>query len=317
MATDKQKITANLWFDSQAEEAATYYTSLFWHSAIGGMTHYGKAGFEIHGQPEGKVMTIEFELEGQQFIGLNGGPIFQLTPAVSFRVDCDARQEVDRLWERLAEGGTALMDLGEYPFSERYGWTQDKYGLSWQVMLRGAREIRQKITPTLMFVGDVCGKAEEAIHLYASVFHNAEVGDILRYGKGEEPDKDGTVKHAAFTLEGQAFAAMDSAHQHRFAFNEAISFMVHCETQEEIDDYWERLSKGGDPAAQQCGWLKDAYGVSWQIAPTALDEMMQDPDKEKVERVTNAFLKMKKLDLATIARAFEGQEARKPLASPR
>ena len=129
------------------------------------------------------------------------------------------------------------MALGEYPFSQRYGWTQDRYGLSWQVMFIGDREIKQNITPTLMFVGDVCGKTEDAIRFYASVFPRSAVGNILRYGQGEEPDKPGTIKHAAFTLDGQEFAAMDSARAHNFQFNEAISFIVHCDNQQEIDDY--------------------------------------------------------------------------------
>jgi predicted 3-demethylubiquinone-9 3-methyltransferase (glyoxalase superfamily) len=158
-----------------------------------------------------------------------------------------------------------------------------------------------------MFVGEVCGRAEEAMHFYASVFHKTKIGDITRYGQDEEPDKEGTIKHAAFMLEGQGFAAMDSAYKHSFAFNEAISFMVHCETQEEIDAYWEKLSKGGDPKAQQCGWLKDQFGVSWQIVPTILAEMLQSPDKDKVERVTTAFLKMKKFDMDTLQRAYEGK----------
>ncbi len=302
-----QNISPHLWFDKEAEEAAKLYTSLFKISKMGKMTRYGKAGFEIHGQPEGKVMTVEFELEGQKFIGLNAGPIFRFTPAVSFLVACKNKDEVDALWAKLSEGGLALMELGDYPFSERYGWTQDRFGLSWQVMFMGARESSQKITPTLMFVGEVCGRAEEAIHFYTSVFHKTKIGDISRYGRGEEPDKEGTIRHAAFTLEGQEFAAMDSAYKHSFAFNEAISFMVHCETQEEIDAYWEKLSKGGDPKAQQCGWLKDQFGVSWQIVPTILAEMLQSPDKDKVERVTTAFLKMKKFDMDTLQRSYEGK----------
>jgi len=181
---------------------------------------------------------------------------------------------------------------------------QDRYGLSWQVMFMGGREIRQRITPTIMFVGKLCGKAQEAIGFYASVFRNAKVGDILRYAEGEEPDKPGTVKHAAFSLEGQDFAAMDSAGMHDFSFNEAISFIVNCDTQEEIDYYWGKLSR--DPSAEQCGWLKDPYTLSWQIVPTAMDEMLKDPDPKKTARVTEAFLKMKKFDLQELRRAYEG-----------
>lgn len=302
-----QKITPNLWFDSQAEEAAKFYTSLFKNSRIGKTTRYGKAGFEIHGQPEGKLMTIEFELEGCEFIGLNAGPIFKFTPAVSFLVACKTKGEVEALWEKLSLGGTALMELGVYPFSEKYGWTQDRYGLSWQVMAMGDRPITQRITPTLMFVGDVCGKAEEAVNFYTSAFHKTKIDHTLRYGKGEEPDKEGTIRHAGFTLEGQEFAAMDSAHPHDFTFNEAISLIVRCATQAEIDGYWDKLSEGGDPKAQVCGWLKDKFGVSWQVSPTVLEEMLQDPDKTKVERVTEAFLKMKKFNIGELRKAFEGR----------
>lgn len=160
-----QKITTNLWFDNQAEEAAIYYTSIFKNSRIKRIARYGKAGFEIHKQPEGKVMTVEFEIEGQEFVALNGGPVFK--------------------------------------------------------------------------------------------------------------------------------------------FNEAVSFIVNCESQEEVDQYWNQLSQSGDPGAQQCGWLKDKYGVSWQIVPTALAAMMSDVDKEKSERVMNAMLAMKKIDLAKLKQAYE------------
>jgi predicted 3-demethylubiquinone-9 3-methyltransferase (glyoxalase superfamily) len=197
------------------------------------------------------------------------------------------------------------MELGAYPISEKYGWLQDKYGLSWQVMFTGDREIKQKITPTLLFVGAVCDKAEEAINFYASVFRNAKINGIFRYNKGEEPDKEGTIKHAAFTLEGQEFAAMDSAHQHNFTFNEAISLIVRCDTQSAIDYYWGRLS--AVPEAEQCGWLKDKYGVSWQIVPTEMDTMMSKGTREQIDRLTQAFLPMKKLDIAKLKQAYEGR----------
>ncbi|PYV41551.1 MAG: hypothetical protein DMG06_16700 [Acidobacteria bacterium] len=289
-----QKITPHLWFDKEAKEAAEFYTSVFKDSNVKDTT-------TLHNTPSGSVDIVTIELTGQRFTLISAGPLFKFNPSVSFLVACKTKDEVDSLWKKLSEGGTALMELGEYPFSERYGWTQDKYGLSWQVMFMGKREIKQKITSTIMFVGDVCGKAEEAINFYASVFHNARIGNILRYGQGEEPDKEGTIKHAAFTLEGRDFAAMDSAHKHNFTFNEAISLMVHCDTQKEIDYYWEKLS--AVPAAEQCGWLKDKYGLSWQIVPTGMDEMMKNKDEKKLARVTEAFLKMKKFDIAALKRA--------------
>lgn len=291
-----QQITPHLWFDNYAEEAARFYTSIFKDSKIKNMT-------TLHNTPSGTVEIFTVELLGQEFTLISAGPLFKFNPSVSFLITCSTKEEVDALWKRLSEGGAALMELAEYPFSEKYGWVQDKYGLSWQVMFIGDRKIKQRIIPTLMFVGKQCGKAEEGINFYASVFGAARVSDILRYSKGEEPDKEGTVKHAAFMLEGQEFAAMDSARGHNFAFNEAISFMVHCETQKEIDYYWGKLS--ADPKAEQCGWLKDKYGLSWQIVPNLMDEMLKDKDKKKIARVTEAFLQMKKLDIAKLKKAYE------------
>ena len=162
-----QKITPNLWFDRQAEEAARFYTSIFKNSRMGDVTHYGKEGFEIHRMPEGTVLTVDFELEGQQFVALNGGPVF--------------------------------------------------------------------------------------------------------------------------------------------TFNESISFIINCEDQTEVDEYWEKLTAGGDEKSQQCGWLKDKFGVSWQVVPVALNKMMLDKNGEKKERAMRAMLQMKKLDLAELERAFEGR----------
>ncbi len=293
----KEKITSHLWFDKEAKEAAEFYTSIFKNSKI-------KDTATLHNTPSGDTDIVNIELSGQEFTLISAGPLFKFNPSISFLVACNTKEEVDALWAKLSKGGRALMDLGTYPFSERYGWTQDKYGLSWQLMFFGDRPIRQRITPTLMFVGKVAGKAEEAINFYVSVFHKATLGDIMRYGKGEEPDAEGTIKHASFTLEGQEFAGMDSARQHDFAFNEAISLMVHCETQEEIDYYWEKLS--ADPNAEQCGWLKDKYSLSWQVVPNIMDDMMKDKDKKKIARVTEAFLKMKKFDIETLRKAYRG-----------
>ncbi len=295
-----QKITPHLWFDTEAVEAADYYSSALPDSKVTNVT-------TIHDTPSGDTDIVSFELMGQSFMAISAGPLFKFTPAASFLISCTTKEEVDTLWARLSEG-SVHMPLESYPFSERYGWTEDRYGLSWQIMLVGEEQAGQRITPTLMFVGKVCGKAEEAINLYTSVFPNSEVGPILRYDKSEEPDEEGTIKYASFLLDGQEFAAMDSARDHDFGFNEAISFLVSCETQEEIDHYWDSLS--AVPEAEQCGWLKDRYGLSWQVVPSAMDEMLRGGTKEQMARVTEAFLKMKKFDLAELRRAYEGPEAR-------
>lgn len=294
-----------LWFDKSAEEAANFYASIFKNSKILNVSKYGDSGSEASGMKKGSVMTVEFELVGQKFLALNGGPIFKFNPSISFFVGCKTEKEVDELWTELSERGKVLMPLEKYPFSEKYGWLQDKYGLSWQIMFVGNREIKQKIVPTLMFIGDVYGKAEEAIKFYASVFKNVKVGDTTLYGKGEKPNKEGTIKHAAFALEDQEFMVMDSNHEHPFKFNESISFMVMCKDQKEIDFIWEKLS--AVPESEQCGWLKDKYGLSWQIVSEDLEKMMQDKNPKKTERVMSAVLKMKKIDIKELKKVYEGK----------
>ncbi len=294
-------ITPHLWFDREAVEAAEFYSSTFRDSRVTDV-------FTLRDTPSGDTDVVSFELFGQPFMAISAGPLFKFTPAVSFLVRCRTKEEVDESWDRLSEGGTALIPLDSYAFSERYGWTEDRYGLSWQVMYDRDGDVQQRLTPTLMFAGDVCGTAEEAVDFYTSVFPDSEVGDVHRYDEGEEPDKDGTIKHARFRLAGQEFAAMDSARAHSAEFNEAISLIVGCETQDEIDYYWERLS--AVPEAEQCGWLKDKFGVSWQVVPAVLAEFLRTGTEEQRTRATEAFLQMTKFDIAELKKAYEGAEAR-------
>jgi predicted 3-demethylubiquinone-9 3-methyltransferase (glyoxalase superfamily) len=304
LVKSKQKIVPHLWFDKEAKKAAEFYTSIFPDSKIAGVT-------SIHETPSGDSDIVSFELWGQQFMAISAGPYFKFNPSVSFIVNFDpsretnASEKLNEAWNKLSEDGKVLMPLDKYPFSEKYGWIQDKYGLSWQLILTNPEgEERPLIVPQLMFVGKQSGNAEEAIHFYLSIFKNANQGHIARYPKGMEPEKEGTIMFSDFSLDNQWFAAMDSAREHNFSFNEAISFMVYCDTQEEIDHYWEKLSVV--PEAEQCGWLKDKYGLSWQIVPIEMDEMMSKGTPEQLERVTKAFLKMKKFDLAELQKAYKG-----------
>lgn len=251
-------------------------------------------------------MTVEFNLAGYELIALNAGPLFNFNPSISFFVVCDSEEEVNRLWETLSDRGMALMPLDRYDWSPRYGWVQDRYGITWQLSLGKLEDVGQKITPTLMYVGDQAGRAEEAVNFYTSVFKNSKIDGISRYTGNEGADPEGHVKHAQFSLDGEKFMVMDSALEHQFGFNEAISLLVSCDSQEEVDYYWKKLADGGEEGP--CGWLKDKFGVSWQISPVRLVEMLYDPDPARVGRVTNAFMKMKKLDIATLEAAFAGDE---------
>ena len=312
-----QKITPHLWYDKEAKEAAEFYCSRFPNSKITNIT-------TLHNTPSGDADIVSFELAGQKFMSISAGPFFKFNPSISFFLNYDpsrdknARKNLDAAWEKLSEGGTVLMPLDKYPFSEHYGWIQDKYGLSWQLILTNPDgEERPFIVPSLLFVGDVCGKAEEASDFYRSVFKNTKQGIVARYPKempartnedvqsGGKPNKEGTIMYTDFMINNHWFAAMDSAQNHNFAFNEAISFLVSCNTQKEIDYYWEKLS--AVPQAEQCGWCKDKYGVSWQITPAIMGEMMTKGSREQIDRLTQAFLPMKKFDIAKLKIAYEGK----------
>ncbi|HZI52593.1 MAG TPA: VOC family protein [Chitinophagaceae bacterium] len=316
MAKLKQKITPNLWFDKEAREAADFYSKVFPESKITSTTM-------LHDTPSGDTEIVSFEVWGFKFMAISAGPLFKFNPSISFMVNFDpsiiknAREKIDEVWNKLSDGGHVLMALDKYPFSERYGWLQDKYGLSWQLIYTDPQgDERPTIIPSLLFVGDVYGKAEEATKFYTSVFsqrdapaNDSKMGTVVRYGPGQEPDKEEAVMFADFKLFDTWFAAMDSAREHNFSFNEAISFMVYCNDQKEIDYYWKKLS--AVPEAEQCGWLKDKFGVSWQITAVAMDEMLKNGTREQVDRVTQAFLPMKKLVIADLEKAYGVEEYEK------
>jgi predicted 3-demethylubiquinone-9 3-methyltransferase (glyoxalase superfamily) len=304
MATTN-RIIPHLWFDTEAVQAAEFYTRVFPASRIVGRT-------VIEGTPSGDCDFVAFDLWGLRFMGISAGPAFRFTPALSFLVNFDPSRlddpkgMLDRAWDLLAKDGQALMPLGEYPFSDHYGWIRDRYGLSWQLMLTNpAGEPRPEIIPALLFGGKKAGQAEAAIREYTSVFQDSRVGTLVRHAAGPGPDKEGTVQFADFQLMGQWFAAMDSAYGHAFDFNEAVSLLVQCESQREIDAYSGALS--AVPEAEACGWLKDRFGVSWQISASAMDGMLLRGTAEGRRRVVECFLKMKRLDLARLQAAYAGR----------
>lgn len=200
-----------------------------------------------------------------------------------------------------------MMPLKEYPFAKRYGWVQDRFGVSWQLMLtRPEGEPRPAIIPSQLFVNKVCGKAEEALDFYLSVFKKGRIGTVARYPGGMAPNREGTAIFAEAQLFDQWFVAMDSAADHRFNFNGAVSYSVECDDQVEVDHYWNSLTADGG-AESMCGWLKDKYGFSWQIVPRRLGELLEDPDEQRANRTLQAMLKMKKLDIQQLERAADDE----------
>ncbi|HUZ61981.1 MAG TPA: VOC family protein [Hanamia sp.] len=293
----KQKIVPFLWFDDNAEEAVKFYISCFKNSKAGSISRYDEASAKASGRPEGSVLTASFQLNGQEFIALNGGPVFKFTPCISFFVDCETQEETNELWEKLSKNGKVLMEFKTYPFSKKYGWVEDQFGLSWQLNFSGGK---QKINPLLMFTGKQAGKAGEAIHFYTSLFKKSEIISVTHYAEGlGEPLEN--VVHARFSLEDEVFIVMDSSLKHDFNFTPAISFTVYCENQEEVDYFWSKLTADGKEV--ECGWLEDKYGVSWQIVPTVFIKLISQPDKEKVKRVMQAMMRMKKFDIKKLEEA--------------
>ena len=269
-----------LWFDGQAKAAADFYCSVFKKSKI----------------TDENPMAVRWEIEGSQFMGLNGGPMFTINPSVSFYVACETAEEVTELWEKLLEGGSAMMALDAYPWSEKYGWLKDRFGMTWQITVD--KNIQQKITPSLLFTQNQHGRGLEALDFYTSLFDNSSVGNLVKYEKGQNAyATKGMVLFSNFLLNGQSFNIMDGGFPQPYTFNEGVSLVVNCENQTEIDYYWQKLTENGG-VESQCGWLKDKFGVSWQIVPTVLGQLMNDP--EKAPRVVQAFMKMMKFDIAAL-----------------
>jgi predicted 3-demethylubiquinone-9 3-methyltransferase (glyoxalase superfamily) len=290
-----------IWLDDQAEEAAHLYTSLFDDAGITAVTRYPESMDNPGGKPRGSVLTVELELAGQPFTALNGGPQFVLNPTISLFVFVATPGEVDRLFAGLAEAGAVMMPLDEYPWSSRYAWVQDRFGVSWQLMLESQRRATT-IAPCLMFSGTVHGRAEEAIERYCEIFPGGRIDTLARYQAEEGPE--GTIKHGRFLLGGQEMIAMDSHVDHGVSFNEALSLQVVCRDQQEIDHYWEALSEGGEKGP--CGWLRDRFGVSWQVSAEDFAELLTSEDTAARDRAFAAMLGMTKLDIASIRAAFDG-----------
>jgi predicted 3-demethylubiquinone-9 3-methyltransferase (glyoxalase superfamily) len=267
-----------LWFDNQAKEAANFYCSLFKNSFL---------------LSENQLVTT-FSLNGTKVMTLNGGPVFTINPSISLTVYCDSLSETDRIWNALIEGGSTYIPIDTYPWSERYGWLGDKFGMTWQISCTGKNDGELRILPSMLFVGDKFGMAEQAIQQYLMLFQPSSADVMVKYPEGDPNAYK--VLYAEFTLNGSPVIAMDGPGEHLYTFSEAVSFVVECDTQQEINDCWDQLTQEGEES--QCGWLKDKFGVSWQIVPTILAPLMSD--SEKAEKAFQAFRGMKKLDLETI-----------------
>lgn len=274
-----------LLYNREAKEAADFYCKVF----------------------NAKILTetpfvTEIDVSGQKLMLLNG-PEVEKNPSVSLMVICDTEDEVQNFWDQLMEGGKALMDLGSYPWSKKYGWVSDRYGFSWQIIL-GEKPGGQRVVPTMMFVHHNNGKAMEAMEFYTQTFPDSKIENVLKYkdGGGDQETPE-NVQHASFNISGYHMSCMDSSYDHQFDFNEGISMVVMTNDQKETDYFWDTLISGGGEESV-CGWLKDRYGFSWQIAPKRLIELVNDPDQDKAQKAMQAMMKMKKIIIKDIEEAY-------------
>lgn len=274
-----------IWFDGQAREAFDLYARIFPGTRILADT----------------PLVVTCELEGQRFMGLNGGPRHRPNPSISFYTSFDTEAEVRQAWALLADGARVLIPLDHHPWNACYGWLQDRYGVSWQLLLHEPVETGERLVPALMFTQPYAGKASEAVQFYTSLFPETATHLMVPYEAGDG-DVPGYIKHGRFQIGAQVLVVLDSSLEHGFTFNEGLSLVVECDTQAEIDHYWNAFADGGSES--MCGWVRDRFGVWWQVIPAALSSMMSDP--ARAGRVMEAFLKMQKFDLATLQRAYDG-----------
>lgn len=263
----KNKIYPCIWCNNNAKEMADFYTAVFPESKIVRNTEF----------------VVMIQISGQNFMLLNGGDRFVPNPTVSFMYMTPNADLVDDLWNKILHGGSILMEKNSYDWSENYGWIQDKYGVSWQLYTGPEEFCTQTLVPTLMFTQKMNGKAAEAAEFYRSVFPASEERPMMKRENGE-------VEHGEFKILNYLFMMMDGGDVHNFSFNEGVSLVVECENQDEIDRYWDALTANGGQESQ-CGWLKDKYGVSWQIIPHEIYDLLQNPG------AFDAMLKMKKIEI--------------------
>lgn len=291
------QIIPHLWFEKDAKEAVSFYVDLFVDSKINEIRPYKNPLIE-------ETEIIHFELIGQKFEAINAGPDYKFNPSTSLMVECDTIERVDKIWKALSQDAEILLPLKEYPYNEYYGWLVDRFGLSWQIMMRHNTKLKQRIIPCLLFSKNDVGNAYDAMMHYASIFKNAEILTIQEYESERSLPTLGKISHALFHLNEYVFVTMDNNTEDDYQLNSALSFIIYCDSQKEIDYYWRKLSE--NKRNNSIGWLQDQYGVTWRILPKKLKQMMIEGTVEQQDRVIESLRKMKKVNIKEIEKAYQG-----------
>lgn len=278
-----------LWFNGDGKEAADFYCETF--------------GGKITADTP---VVLNIELFGQKLMFLNAGPQFEKNASISFTILCETENELHNYWKQLSQNGTVIKDLGEYSGSKLYGSILDQFGVTWQLYLSEIQN-DQKIIPTLTFAHQNNGKAKAAIEFYTSIFPHSKIGRILKYGDkvgNDHSEISGNVQHADFKIDDYSLFVLDRSDDQPFDFNEGISIVVMTDDQIQTDHLWDSLLINGGRASM-CGWLKDQFGISWQIVPKRLLELMNDFDQPaKAQKVVEAMMSMQKIEIETLETAY-------------
>lgn len=298
----EQKIIPNIWCDTNADEVVAFYLSVFPDGELLGRSPYPTEGLpDFQRAMAGQDLVVDFAIGGFRVTAINAGSEFTPNPSISFMVNLDpsrdprAESRIDELWGPLSDQGQVLMPLEAYPFSPRYGWVQDRFGVSWQLMVTDpAGEPRPFLIPSLLFANHNANRASEAIEFYTSVFPDARTGTLARHPQALGEARAGALMFGEFAVGEEWIMAMDSPVRHAFDFAEGMSLLVECADQAEVDYFWDRLSRV--PEAEACGWCKDQFGVSWQVVPRGMTDLLDRPGNYA------AVMAMKKIDLATLSR---------------
>lgn len=283
-AVSQQKIVPNIWSQAVAEEQAEFYASVFRDCSFEVTGRYPTEGLlDFQKEMAGKPVTVDVTLAGTALTLINAGAEFTPNPTVNLMLNFDpvlyedASEYQDSVFAALSEEGFVMMPLEKYPFSEKYAWVQDKYGVSWQLILTNPEgDPRPFVMPSLMFCGPAQNRCRDAVDTYIGLVPDSDWGNVAEYPEQSGPAPAGAIMFSEFRLAGQWFTAMDSGIEQPFAFSEGMSLMLLAKDQEEIDRYWETLSTV--PEAEKCGWCKDAFGLSWQVVPENMGELMSRPD---------------------------------------
>ncbi|HFI0156087.1 TPA: VOC family protein [Streptococcus suis] len=285
-----QPIIPHLWYDTEAKEAVAFYVDLF-----GGNVDWT---YTITDTPSGDSDLIQFQLGDMTLAAISAGPYFKLNESMSLMVNVASKDEVTRLYQALSEGGRVLMPLGEYPFSPYYVWLEDRFGLSWQLSYAPDLDKPYQFDICLLFSQDQVGLAQPMLDYYKDKLPQASVGQLSYYGEGEAAVEAAKLNYAELLIAGQKMIVMDHGYGGEASFNEAFSLMVYVDSPDELNFYYDLLS--AVPEAEMCGWVKDQFGISWQIVPRMLMEAYDTASPETIKAVNDAVLTMKRLDFATI-----------------